>query len=163
MNGYLELMSRSFGLDSFDFEEPVLFSVIVDHNIACLNVHWIRNEVGTDQYSFHLKEVSSYPLNKIDTIRELVRAIKNILDEGVEGRLHNLHAALDEYRRKVVTSAPPERQKRGKRAPRKQGRGGLAAGGREATIQEVDEEEPQQYATIPTTNVRTRRMTAAGW
>ncbi|KAL8728484.1 MAG: hypothetical protein Q9166_005382 [cf. Caloplaca sp. 2 TL-2023] len=174
MNGYLELMSRSFGLDSFDFNEPLFFSVTMDHKMACLNVHWIRNQAEIGQYSFHLDEVSTHPMDNANSVRDLVRAIKNILEECSDTRLHNLHIALDEYRRRVLAPAPPERQKRGKRAPRNQATGISAAGRREHVVEEGEVEEAQsrpqphgrskrtatRQADIPTANVRTRRMAA---
>ena len=176
MNGYLELMLRSFGLDSFNFNEPLFFSVTMDHKMACLNVHWVRNQAEIGQYSFHLDEVSMHPMDNANDVRDLVRAIKNILEEFSDTRLHNLHAALDEYRRRVLASAPPERQKRGNRALRNQAREVLAAGRKEDVFEEGEEEDAQsrpqphgrskrtatRRADIPTTNVRTRLMAATG-
>jgi hypothetical protein len=39
LNGNLELMQCSFGLEQFDYEEPRYFSVTIDHQLACVNVH----------------------------------------------------------------------------------------------------------------------------
>ncbi|KAI1148443.1 hypothetical protein F4825DRAFT_454437 [Nemania diffusa] len=60
MKGILELWSRSFGLDSFDFNEPRVFSLTMDQNVLSLNVHWIGPRSGTDQFSYNLEEVSMY-------------------------------------------------------------------------------------------------------
>lgn len=139
MQGYLELMSRSFGSDSLDFNEPSFFSMTMDHKVANVNIHWIR-KLADGQYSFHVDELSAHFMNNIDHVRGLVRAIKNILDEYSDVRLNKLHAALDEYMRKVLTPAP-ERQRRGKRSPRKQARGVLVASKTESVIQEMEEEE----------------------
>jgi hypothetical protein len=39
MNGNLEIIQRSFGLQNFDYEEPRYFSVTMDHQLACVSVH----------------------------------------------------------------------------------------------------------------------------
>jgi hypothetical protein len=39
LNNHLELIRRSFGAESFDFDEPQFFSVTMDHKLARINVH----------------------------------------------------------------------------------------------------------------------------
>ena len=39
LNGNIELMQRSFGMGKFDYDEPQYFSVTMDHQLACVNVH----------------------------------------------------------------------------------------------------------------------------
>ena len=116
MNSHLELMSRSVGLDNFDFDNPQFFSVTMDHKTACVNVHWIHNQSSTTdkQYSFHLEELSEHLLKDPNGVRALRCAIKNILDYGSKERLQHLHDALDKYREaflrqvKVASAAAEE-------------------------------------------------------
>ncbi|KAF3759965.1 hypothetical protein M406DRAFT_75339 [Cryphonectria parasitica EP155] len=68
MKGILELWSRSFGLDSFDFDEPRVFSLTMDQNVLSLNVHWIGARSDTDQFSYNLEEVSMYLLKTYLTV-----------------------------------------------------------------------------------------------
>jgi hypothetical protein len=39
LNGNMKLIQRSFRVRSFDFHEPQFFSVTMDHQLACVNVH----------------------------------------------------------------------------------------------------------------------------
>ena len=102
LNGNLELMQRSFGVESFDFDEPHFFSVTMDHQLACVNVHWVRKPAENEEYSFHVEGLSTHLLNDIDGLRTLQRAIKNILSYGSDARLRDLCDALDAYREKVI-------------------------------------------------------------
>jgi hypothetical protein len=51
LNGNMDLIQRSFGMENFDYDEPQYFSVSMDHQLACVNVHWLRapTEGGTTQ------------------------------------------------------------------------------------------------------------------
>ena len=133
MNGNLELIRRSFGAESFDFEEPHFFSVTMDHQLACVNVHWVCNSAEGGQYSFHVEGLSTHVLNKANDIRTLRRAIKNILDHGSDVRLRNIRYALDacrirfisereavtterDQRNMIQTEPQPEQRRRSRRA-----------------------------------------------
>lgn len=149
MNANLELISRSFGLESFDFDQPQFFSVTLDHKTACVNVHWIADRADEGQYSFHLEELSTYLLKDANGVRALRRAIKNILDYGSDTRLQHLCDALDAYRNVIIAEreaataeknpesalqahAASERPRRSKRAQRPpHNSGGVAAASNE--------------------------------
>lgn len=102
LNGNMELMQRSFGAGSFDYNEPQFFSVTMDHQLACVNVHWLKAPAGGGHHSFHVEGLSQHLLKDPDGIRAVSRAIKNILDHGTGGRLRTLCVALDAYRETVV-------------------------------------------------------------
>ncbi|TAQ83324.1 hypothetical protein B7494_g8352 [Chlorociboria aeruginascens] len=102
MNGILELWSRSFGLDSFDFDEPRVFSLIMDQDVLSLNVHWIGARSDTDQFSYNLEEVSMYLLKYGTGIQDLENAIKNIFDHFTNKALKDIHTGLAEYRKKII-------------------------------------------------------------
>ncbi|MCJ1471558.1 hypothetical protein MMC13_000198 [Lambiella insularis] len=105
LSGYMDLMQGSFGLDKFDYEEPVYFSISMDHELARINVHWLRAPVEKGgQHSFHVEGLSKHLLDDADGIRALSRAIKNILDDGADARLRTLCGALNAYRETVVRS-----------------------------------------------------------
>jgi hypothetical protein len=96
LRGPLELMQHS--VEKFDYDQPLYFSVTMDHQLACVNVHWVRAPVGGEPHSFHVAKLSRHLLDDADGIRALVRAIKNILDYGADSRLRFLCSALDAYR-----------------------------------------------------------------
>jgi hypothetical protein len=116
----------------------------MDHKLACVNVHWIRDPAGTSSsYSFHLEELITHLLNDANGVRAFRGAIKNILGYGSDTRLQNLRDVLDEYRRKVLAQkeagaaeetqgdgesyAPPERPRRDEDSATTQTNGGYHA------------------------------------
>ena len=103
LNGNLDLIQRSFGLEKFDYEEPRYFSVTIDHQLACVNVHWLRASAEEGgQHSFHVEGLSKHLLDDEKGIRAVSRAIKNIFDYGVDAQLRTLCEALDAYRETVI-------------------------------------------------------------
>ena len=103
LSGYMDLMQRSFGLEKVDYEEPVYFSISLDHELARINVHWLRAPAEKGgQHSFHVEGLSQHLLRDANGIRAVSRAIKNILDSGADARLRTLCGALDAYRETVV-------------------------------------------------------------
>jgi hypothetical protein len=102
LNSYLELIRRSFGAESFDFDEPQFFSVTMDHELARINVHWLSAPTDSRQYSFHVEGLSQHLLRDANGLRAVSKAIKNILDHGADARLRTLCEALDVYREKVI-------------------------------------------------------------
>ncbi|KAK5243383.1 hypothetical protein LTS06_010849 [Exophiala xenobiotica] len=100
LSGYMDLMRR--GMKEFDYEEPLYFSVTIDHQLACVNVHWLGAPVEGGQHGFHVEGLSKHLLDDEKGIRALSRAIKNILDDGADARLRTLCEALDAYRGTVV-------------------------------------------------------------
>ncbi|KAK5562146.1 hypothetical protein LTR43_012259, partial [Exophiala xenobiotica] len=101
LSGYMDMIRR--GLKEFDYEEPLYFSVTMDHELARINVHWLRAPAEKGgQHSFHVEGLSKHLLDDADGIRALSLAIKNILDNGADARLRTLCAALDSYRKTVT-------------------------------------------------------------
>ena len=62
LNGRLESVSRCFGAEIFDFDEPQFFSVTVDDRVAAINLHWVQDQAEGGQYSFHVEELSEHLL-----------------------------------------------------------------------------------------------------
>ena len=115
MSGYMDLMQRSYGMEKLDYEEPQYFSISMDHELVRINVHWLRAPSEGGQHSFHVEGLSKHLLDDEKGIRAVVRAIKNILDNGADPRLRTLCSALDAYRETVIrnrnaASAQSERQ-----------------------------------------------------
>ena len=102
LNGNFELHKRSFGAESFDFSEPHFFSITMDHQLACVNVHWLSAPTDGGRNSFHVEGISQHLLRDPTGLRAVTRAIKNILDYGSDARLRKLCEALDAYREKVI-------------------------------------------------------------
>ena len=102
LDGHLELMRRSFGVERFDFDEPQFFSVTMDHELARINVHWVRAPTEGGRHSFHVEGLSKHLLDDVNGIKAVRRAVKNILDYGSDARLRKLCEALDAYREKVI-------------------------------------------------------------
>ena len=80
LSGHMELMQRSFGMEKFDYGEPQYFSVTMDHQLGCINVHWLKAPAEGGQHSFHVEGLSQHLLRDANGIRDLSRAFKNILD-----------------------------------------------------------------------------------
>ncbi|KAK5332398.1 hypothetical protein LTR98_011470, partial [Exophiala xenobiotica] len=133
LSGYMDLMRR--GLKKFDYEEPLYFSVTIDHELARINVHWLRAPAEKGgQHSFHVEGLSKHLLDDEKGIRALSRAIKNILDNGADARLRTLCEALDAYRGTVVrnrNAANAQREQQPEYQPEshtgQQGRKGMPA------------------------------------
>ena len=102
LRGNLELIRRGLSVDEFDYNEPQFFSLIMDHESAQINVHWLGIGAHDGQFSFHVENLSKYDFNDLDDLRAAQRAVKNILDYGVDERLQTLCEALDAYRQKGV-------------------------------------------------------------
>ncbi len=115
LNGHLELIQRSFGTRNFDFDEPQFFSVTMDHQLACVNVHWLSAPAEGGQCSFHVEGLSQHLLKDANGLRAAVRAIKNILDYGSDARLRRLCEALDTYRETVIAEREAITKQRDKR------------------------------------------------
>ena len=88
INGSIELMQRSFGMEDFDYDEPQFFSVTTDHQLACVNVDWLSSP-AEGQYSFHVEGLSKHLLDDANGLRAVTRAVKNILDYGADARLRH--------------------------------------------------------------------------
>lgn len=108
LNGILELLSCSSGLDDFYLNQPLFFSVTMDQEFAGVNAHWIGKRPDTNQYTFHLEELKMLPLKYDDSIHVLQRAIKNIFDYAAGPRLEPILEALDEYRKNIIAQKAAE-------------------------------------------------------
>ena len=94
-HGLVELARRSLGLESIDYDEPQMFSLVLDHKVAQLNVHWL--DPHGERFRFCMTElVPIYPLQESDKIRALRRSIRNIYDWGVK-RLSTIRSLVDAY------------------------------------------------------------------
>ena len=102
LSGEMELMQRSISSETIDYNEPKFFSITMDHEIARINVHWLKASREGANYSFHVEGLSQHLLKDADGVRAIIRAIKNILDHGADKRLRTLCTALDAYREMVV-------------------------------------------------------------
>src|SRR5256885_4581045 len=126
----MDLIQRSFGTEKFDYEEPQFFSATMDHQLACVNVHWIKASVDGGNHSFHVEGLSKHLLDNANGLRAVTRAIKNILDYGADMRLQTLCKALDAYREMVVRNreaANPQRPRRHEAQPNVHGEQGRRA------------------------------------
>ncbi|RMZ79425.1 hypothetical protein DV738_g3312, partial [Chaetothyriales sp. CBS 135597] len=104
LNGTLELMQRSHKIQKFNYNEPQFFSVTMDHELARINVHWVKAPDAGEPHSFHVEGLSKHLLDDENGIRALSRAIKNIIDHCVDRRLQDLCEALDAYRDDVLAN-----------------------------------------------------------
>ncbi|KAL8635126.1 MAG: hypothetical protein Q9228_007355 [Teloschistes exilis] len=110
MNGFLELMIRGPGLDAFQVDKPLFFSVTMDLDSAHINVHWIGKKPDTNERTFHLEELRMLPLGYDDSIQVLQRALKNIHDYAAGDLLKFIVDALDEYRNNKTKAGKAKRQ-----------------------------------------------------
>lgn len=106
MNGALELALRISPEGNIDYDEPMFFSISIDHLMACINVHWLsKAEVGSGVYCFHMRRILRYVLD-VDGLKAVSRAIKNILHYGANERLTKICGQLNMYAQKVKETAP---------------------------------------------------------
>lgn len=153
LNGSVELMQRSFGMEDFDYDEPQFFSVTMDHQLACVNVHWLRSP-AEGQYSFHVEGLSKHLLDDANGLRAVTRAVKNILDYGVDARLRTLCNALDAYREAVVRdrkAAIPRSKQRNQVQPELKPEPRL---GRKGQQPQYDEQTHQTYGPQPSSKLQ---------
>jgi hypothetical protein len=151
LNGNMDLTQRSFGIERFDYDEPQYFSVTMDHQLACVNVHWLRAPAEGGQHSFHIEGLSKHLLDDVNGIRAVSRAIKNILDQGVDARLRTLCGALDAYRETVV------RNREAANAQKKQGHEVLPGG----TVHGISSPADGPQGAVPTQRRPRRAQTTA--
>ena len=173
LNGFLDLMSRDPSLAEIDIKKALFFSVTMDQNIACVNVEWVDKTPDTDQYSFHLEELSVLPLRYGDSIRVLRRVLKNIYDYALDERLKFILDLLDMYRdditrqkdmdseetlqAEVELHAPPTPPR-----PRKSKKARSAASEEHEAVTEQRTQSKQNMkprADVQRSGVRTRRAT----
>lgn len=105
LHGYLELLRCSFGVEAIDYSEPQFFSLTIDQVYVQINVHWVSAGADNAQFSFHVGMLERYFLNRLDDIKAVRQAVKNILDYAVTDRLPRLCEALDAYREKFDAKA----------------------------------------------------------
>ena len=120
-------MQRSFEMGNLDSKEPHYFSITMDHELARINVHWLKAPVNGGVHSFHVEGLSQHLLKDAEGIRAITRAIKNILDYGADKRLRTLCKALDTYREIVVRdreAANPQKPRRHEALPKVRGEQG---------------------------------------
>ncbi len=101
LNSHLELTRRGLGIKDLDYNEPLFYSLSMDHQVAYLNVHWLGTDAKDGQISFHVEGLSKHFLDEIDGLRAVQKAVKNILDYGQGERLKSLCKALDAYRQRI--------------------------------------------------------------
>lgn len=104
MNGALELALRLSAEGNIDFDEPMFFSITIDHLTAYINVHWLSKEAESGAYCFHMRRILRYFLD-VDGLKAVDRAIKNILHYGAKERLTKICGQLDMYAQKVKETA----------------------------------------------------------
>ena len=102
LNANLELMRRSSKGEKLDYSEPQFFSIIMDHDLARINVHWVGAPTEDGRHCFHVEGLSKHLLDDVNGLRAVRRAVKNILDYGSDERLRKLCEVLDAYREKVI-------------------------------------------------------------
>ena len=105
MNGALELTLRISPEGNIDYDEPMFFSITIDHLMACINVHWLSKEAESGAYCFHMRRILRYVLD-VGGLKAVSRAIKNILHYGANERLTKIRGQLDMYAQKVKETAP---------------------------------------------------------
>jgi hypothetical protein len=102
LNRTLELIRCNFGVKKLNYNEPQFFFVIMDYQLACVNVHWLSAPAEGGQYNFYIERLSKHFLDDANGIRVVMRAAKNIFNYGLNIRLQKLCEVLDAYRKRVI-------------------------------------------------------------
>ena len=148
LNGNLELMQRSFGMTNFDYDEPQFFSITMDHELARINIHWLKPPADGGHQSFHVEGLSQHLLRDASGIRAVTRAIKNILDYGADTRLRTLCKALDAYRDTVVRNRDAANPQKLRHAALAKVRGDQGRRDREVALKETSTRN-RGHASVP--------------
>lgn len=119
MNGALELALRISAEGNIDFDEPMFFSITIDHLTAYINVHWLSKEAESGAYCFHMRRILRYFLD-VDGLKAVDLAIKNILHYGAKERLTQICGQLDMYAQKVKETAPLDKGNSASNLPSKE-------------------------------------------
>ncbi|PGH18865.1 hypothetical protein AJ79_00278 [Helicocarpus griseus UAMH5409] len=132
LNGHLQLHRRTVGAAQFDHTQPWFFSLTMDQQIARLNVHWItttitgrsmmspkpqrqahsRRPSTVSTRSFNTELLTVYLLNDMNALRDLHRAVCNVLQYGRDVLLPKLRLLLElchqPYEKRSVSSNQTE-------------------------------------------------------
>ena len=96
MAGTLQFAQQVSAEEKIDFDEPQFFSISIDKVIAFIKVHWLSREAKNRAFCCHMKHLQSQLLD-VDGLKAVDRAIKNILNYGVNERLAKICGDLDMY------------------------------------------------------------------
>ncbi|PGG96398.1 hypothetical protein AJ80_09834 [Polytolypa hystricis UAMH7299] len=96
------------GIDKLDLDKPRYFSITMDQQLARINVHWLDREDGTPSFTFNTEVVSIHLLSDLNGVREVHRAILNILDHTTNVLLPEIRQLLDEYEAEMLAQAGRE-------------------------------------------------------
>ena len=104
LNGFLELMRRSFGIKDIESTEiidnsnPAYFSVTMDHTFAQIFVHWVSPPVERcPSYGLHVELLSQHILREATSLRAFRCSFKNIVDFAGGTHLQKICHGLDAY------------------------------------------------------------------
>ncbi|KAH0556284.1 hypothetical protein GP486_005787 [Trichoglossum hirsutum] len=100
-HGLVELARRASELGALDYNEPQLFSLTMDNEVASVYVHWLSVGSEDGQHSFHTTTFSMHQLTDLHSLRGLQRTVNNILDWGKNERLKLIREQLDTYAEKL--------------------------------------------------------------
>lgn len=96
MEGTLQLTRRIVAEENVDFDEPQFFSMSIDHAMAYINVHWMSRDAKNGAFCFHMKHLQNYVLD-FNGLKAVDRAVKGILDYGLNERLAKICGELNTY------------------------------------------------------------------
>lgn len=121
IEGTLQLVRRISAEENLDFDEPQFFSLSIDHAMAYVNVHWLSKNAEDGAICFQMEQLLLYALDAAG-IKAINRAVKNILDYGVNKRLPKICGELDTCAQKrieekatshkdnLASKSPPQKQ-----------------------------------------------------
>ncbi len=95
VNNLMELARRAGSPQAFSAEEPMFFSVSMDHQTVCLNMHWTCWDKTEQQDSFQMENLMCVSIQEVEGLRAIQRAVKNILDWALRDHLPKIRALLD--------------------------------------------------------------------
>ena len=124
IEGTLQLARKISAENKIDCDEPQFYSMSIDNVMAFIYVHWLNRDAKNGAFSFHMKHLQRYFLD-VDGLKAVDRAIKNILNYGVNERLARICGELNIYWEIISKgnlasdSLPKEHQKQKRRRPQK--------------------------------------------
>jgi hypothetical protein len=93
------------GMDRIDLD-TIAFSCAITTFLAHIHVHWA--EVAAGKFNWHIAKVGTYIIDEEEGVRDLRRALHNILDWGLRERLETVKSQLKVFQEKRVTTSGVE-------------------------------------------------------
>lgn len=102
---FVKFMKLGYGMEDFDYEKPLFFSITGDHRVAFINIHWLEPGKNGEEYAYHMQAIDGFPFVNREMILRFNKAVWNIIDWGMGPRLDQICQDVDRFRENFVQAA----------------------------------------------------------